>query len=366
MALTPYFHKNVAMEEQFHRFEAGISLNRIFAKGAVHFPKFTNFAKKNTGLQKDADRCKARSDGESQQTTEKSWIAKASNLSEQREQSTESLMAKSKTVAFVIFTVLSLQLAGFLDQGLREGVGLAHFCVAQGWVSQAAFIALNHFLIGVVATSLLWAFFAWNPWPFWILGIIFALEAATVAWMGKSFADFMMPLTEAVRYLWLFAVGAALYISVHDDEPHCAAKLSRWLRMALAISCAAHGVEALWAAPEFVRLVVIANERWLPFPPTENFAQQALLVIGSIDLIVALLLVSFPKPAILLYVGAWGVVTAASRIFLHPGAHGWFEACLRASLYGLPFLLWSMGEQTPTPSDRVKWGKRGVRTRNPA
>ncbi|MAT70283.1 MAG: hypothetical protein CMJ58_12260 [Planctomycetaceae bacterium] len=110
------------------------------------------------------------------------------------------------------------------------------------------------------------------------------------------------------------------------------------LRWALAVTFAAHGVEALQHNPVFVDLLLDFARRWLRFDMPEQSARWLLTAIGVMDVAVAVLCVTTRWRGVLLWMAAWGLVTALSRV----AANGWFwwhDVAVRAPHFAVPLAI---------------------------
>ncbi len=109
----------------------------------------------------------------------------------------------------------------------------------------------------------------------------------------------------------------------------------RLLMVAVGLTFAAHGFEALAAHPRFVDYLVVFTQEGLGLEVAQSQLELALVVIGIIDLAVAL-------PALLLrrwsgvyaYMAIWGTIAAASRV-VHGGMNGLPEMLIRSANGGV-------------------------------
>jgi len=121
----------------------------------------------------------------------------------------------------------------------------------------------------------------------------------------------------------------------------------RVLRVAAALTLAAHGVAALGAHPLFVDLV-LGSLRTLRAPrPSEATVVQVVALIGVLDLAVAAGLLLRRWSGLAAWAALWGLATALSRpIALGPDFA--FEATLRAMNACAPAALW-LAWRAPRP-----------------
>ena len=121
------------------------------------------------------------------------------------------------------------------------------------------------------------------------------------------------------------------------------------LRIAVAITFAAHGYEAWQRHPKFVDFNIVVAQRLLGWSVTQDTAEATLVVIGTIDLLAAALLLLGPRwRAVAFYMAFWGLVTATARV-VYAGAVGfsgaYHQTLLRACHVGVPLaigLYWTL------------------------
>ena len=117
------------------------------------------------------------------------------------------------------------------------------------------------------------------------------------------------------------------------------------MRVGVALTFAGHGLEALAPHPKFVDMIMLSGQRMLGVTITQTSAQHALIVIGIVDLSVAVLVMLYRWRWLAGYMAFWGFVTAAARLIVLPTASsvvpgvGVCEFSLRASHWALPLLL---------------------------
>jgi hypothetical protein len=150
---------------------------------------------------------------------------------------------------------------------------------------------------------------------------VYLLLEAVAGWnqRGYPFSEWAPP-AHAARFglpLALLLVSAA---ARSGRSPGFAAPAAGWiLRLALASVFVIHGLEALRLHPWFVDLILSSGVNLAGLRLHESTAGHALHMIGVVDLVVALLLLIRPVPAILVWAAFWGAVTAWARVT----AGGW-------------------------------------------
>ncbi len=155
----------------------------------------------------------------------------------------------------------------------------------------------------------------------------------------------------AVRFL----APVALWLCIPAADPQ--AFPARWnrraepiLRIAAAATFAVHGYKAIQGYGPFLDLILLSDLRWSAGAVSEQVATIGLQVVGWIDLLVAALIMTPWWPAAALYMTAWGLLTAASRMTAMGPWH-WPATLLRAANGGVPLILvacwWCRSRATP-------------------
>lgn len=159
------------------------------------------------------------------------------------------------------------------------------------------------------------------------------INAFLIAKTGGSGHANWTPAAHALRY----GTPLALVLLVMR-EPFGSAQITMLLRVVIAFVFITHGAEALLHYPRFIDLIIGSGENLLGWRITEEQAKSALTVIGIVDLIVAVLVLVRPHPALLWWLAAWGLITALSRMTsLGWGAYP--ELLNRASHFLVPMVL---------------------------
>jgi hypothetical protein len=215
------------------------------------------------------------------------------------------------SVDTALAVVLVLECVGALGVAVRSGHGFELVCTA---VALAA--ALVVALLGERRAAYVVA--GWFLW-----------EAAFETAVGTGPLSSLELVCHAARY------GVALAVA----QPRMAQSI---LRVATSLTFLGHGLEALALKPIF--LAYLQHTGGLVGLPLSYDAAAGLLrVIGSVDLVVAtLLLWRGPKPWLTGYMGTWGIVTALARI-VYAGPAGIVDALIRAGNGGAPLALWLEG-----------------------
>ncbi|MGI9456921.1 MAG: hypothetical protein ACR2NU_10185 [Aeoliella sp.] len=159
------------------------------------------------------------------------------------------------------------------------------------------------------------------------------------------------PLLESVAGLFPFAAQSArialplVLLFVERGQTISA----QWTaRIAIAAAFAAHGLEALQHFFKFTDMLIIATDRLIGVRMPELVANRLLTVIGTIDLLVAMLVISTRLRKVAWYMAMWGLITAAARIVVLDWERGGYEFATRAPHVALPLVLalwWSLAQR---------------------
>ena len=171
------------------------------------------------------------------------------------------------------------------------------------------------------------------------LGILLLVNFLSEAAMSTSLELLLKPFSHSARYLIPFALlllpksmSAAVWL----------------MRVAAAATFFGHGIQALARSPHFIELIQSSGEQLLRLSISPAVAGKMLLVIGTIDLALAIAIVLARWRFVSGYMSAWGVLTAVSRT-AHFGLTGIHETLMRAPNAGAPlalFLLWHLRHAT--------------------
>ena len=153
---------------------------------------------------------------------------------------------------------------------------------------------------------------------------------------GEVFAELALAevavrvITPIVLCVWIFKIRQS-----RDWQLTSATWL---LRIAIAITFAAHGYKAIQTYGPFVDLILLADQHVLKLGVEQSTAETVLAIIGWIDVLVALLLLTTRWRSVVAYTLVWGLMTACSRILVL-GFVGWPEMLIRTANFGAPLVL---------------------------
>ena len=162
------------------------------------------------------------------------------------------------------------------------------------------------------------------------------LLATATTWNGGAFlSDLAIP-AQAVRFVTPLAL--LLLERRHRATAPPWSTVVMLLRLSVAATFIAHGWKALQLSPPFLDYLFAASGRLLGWELPQELAETILLIVGSVDLLVACLLLVRRSSALAFYMAGWGILTAASRI-VHSGWDASYEALFRAANGGAPLAL---------------------------
>lgn len=105
------------------------------------------------------------------------------------------------------------------------------------------------------------------------------------------------------------------------------------LKVGVSITFIAHGIECLYKDPSFVDYLIYAFKGL-----NEEGANNILLIIGTLDILVGVISLILVNPWIYFYMAFWGFFTASYRV-LYEGNPGYFSMLMRTSHYLVPLFL---------------------------
>lgn len=112
------------------------------------------------------------------------------------------------------------------------------------------------------------------------------------------------------------------------------------MRLAIAAVFTGHGIKALYADPRFIDYLLVTFRR-IGMETQEPFAVTLLLLIGTVDILLAALIL-FRKPkrnhGVLIWIATWGAITALARV-TYGGTGNWHEVLIRSSHFLVPIAL---------------------------
>ena len=135
------------------------------------------------------------------------------------------------------------------------------------------------------------------------------------------------------------------------------------LRGTAAATFIGHGVEALYLHPQFVDYLLAAANNQLGWDASESTMSFILRLIGSIDILLAVLILVARWRAVAAYMACWAFITACSRV-VHSDWQALYEVCIRSANYCVPLavcLYWHMCRRAKSDQQNSNSEDRGAR-----
>lgn len=185
----------------------------------------------------------------------------------------------------------------------------------------------------------------------WISGWFVLYALGSVIDGGTHFSAWS-PLAHATRWVLPLAAHGLFALSDRGVEGRRLERdgtlLRWWLRLAVAVTFAVHGYEALAAHPRFVDYLLAADRKLWLGGMDQSTAEGLLVAIGAIDMLLAAALLWRPNASpVIGYMVAWGLITAGARV-VHMGLGSSDQTLIRAANFGVPLLLWLARTRLPT------------------
>ncbi|KLU04592.1 putative transmembrane protein [Rhodopirellula islandica] len=173
------------------------------------------------------------------------------------------------------------------------------------------------------------------------------LIAAAHMMRAAVFAELSFP-EHAVRYvapMTLAICGGVGAASCSSSKRTRFAVLM--LTVAAAFTFAAHGYKAYACYAPFTDLILLSDMQWTDIGFTQTTVENMLVVIGVVDILVAVALLVLRSRVAAFYMVVWGLVTAASRMTAL-GIEAWPETLIRIANGGVPlaiFIHWTLNRR---------------------
>ena len=209
------------------------------------------------------------------------------------------------------------------------------------------------FICLLLTVGLCFACLKWPrlSWLYMLPALWLLVNAQAIAMSGgKAFAELAV-LGHATRWGTLTALAILFFRNPKGD------RIANWvLRIACSLTFAVHGYEAFQLNPPFQDLLYITAEH-VGVGLSEWFCHVLLRIIGIMDLLLAVSVVTVHHRRLLFWMGCWGLITAASRP-IAMGLEAWPEFAMRLPNSVAPLLVLLLGSQAifsrslPTPSSK--------------
>jgi hypothetical protein len=226
---------------------------------------------------------------------------------------------------------LALQCAAAVGAILAVGTPLNTFLFLDLGVSDATARELDRGIACALVLAAISLPFAKGRALFYAVAAWFAIEAVLSGYNGGFFAASLAPFARAVRFLAPLALLAAM-----SGDDARAKKLLAW---GSAFVFAAHGIEALLLNPRFIDFLIVTVDRVTSYRMAQSFAEAQLVLIGLVDLLLAILVIKRPSKAVWGYMAFWGIATALMRSVYYGPEIGWHHTLVRVLNGGAPLVL---------------------------
>lgn len=249
---------------------------------------------------------------------------------------------EEKNIFLILKLTLLLQCLGLLWNYYQFGgpLGSALFLLAD-WPDHLAYGLEFYLLILNIIFSLILflpSFFLQKIIPLFISLFFFSYALSTYL-LDESTSSHLALFTQALRFLF------PLVLMTPNKFSFFSALL---LKIFLSLTFIIHGIECFQLHPVFTDYVISFAETFLSYHLQQNHAEDILIIIGSLDIILGSILITslqirnfFPfsyHQFILIYMGLWGFITALERV-IYSGFWGVGEFLVRTSHWGIPLVL---------------------------
>ncbi|MGE0143406.1 MAG: hypothetical protein AB7I19_10530 [Planctomycetota bacterium] len=241
------------------------------------------------------------------------------------------------TVAWIARGALALTLIGQPARVLFSGGKVFDALYTElRWCDEMTALGIDRAMLVAMAIG---ALVVLSPRP--RLGFVLGGLGLTVTMIATMIVELrwqsLVPIEQALRWsvpwillLWLDPRGRPI-----PDRTDAAVEC---LRVAVAATFVGHGIEALARNPHFVDLIYSFATATGGLRPDLAVAETLLRIIGGIDLVVALLVVTTRWVPVAAWMAFWGMATAFARV-IHAGPSAWPEVALRSVHFGVPLAL---------------------------
>ena len=226
---------------------------------------------------------------------------------------------------------LALQCTASMGAILAGGTSLNTFLFLELGVSDATVRELDRGIACALVLAALSLSFVKGRSLLYAVAAWFLLDALISGSNGGFFAASLAPFARAVR--WLTPIAMVALMSGDDAR---AKKLLTWGSAAV---FAAHGIEALLLNPRFIDFLIVSIDRATSYRITQSFAEAQLILIGLIDVLLAILVIKRPSKAVWGYMAFWGIATALMRSVYYGPEIGWHHTLVRVLNGGAPLVL---------------------------
>jgi hypothetical protein len=228
------------------------------------------------------------------------------------------------------FTLL-LQCAGVFFN-LMGGSAIETMLFMEAGMKQADAKSVEKFIAWVFLLSGIWMFIKPNKPLLLIISILTLLLAFIIKRQaGSPFTEWSIP-AHMIRILLPFGLLFFIRENKKLTLPYYI------LLVGLVITFFTHGLEALSLHPRFLDYLILSFENTFELRMKQVHAENMLRIIGSLDILAAILAIVFPKKPVFIWLAFWGLITAFARI-TELGIGMYPEVLIRAGHFLVPICL---------------------------
>jgi len=215
---------------------------------------------------------------------------------------------------------------------LLGGSAIESMLFMEAGMKQADAKSTEKFIAWVFLLTGIWTFVKPNKPVLVIISILTLLLAFIIKRQaGSPFTEWSIP-AHMIRIL--LPIGILFFIRENKKLilPYYI------LLVGLVITFLTHGLEALSLHPRFLDYLILSFENTFELRIRQIHAENMLRIIGSMDILVAILAIIFPKKPVFIWLAFWGFLTAFARI-TELGIGMYPEVLIRASHFLVPICL---------------------------
>ena len=258
------------------------------------------------------------------------------------------------TAAILLRLSLVLMAIGYyVALTTRAGSHFGSIALFKHGVAHDTILAWEFGMARVLVVLAILTWFRFGCWAALLMGLILLAESFAGVFAGG------FPFFEHTPWAWALRFGAPFGLAVllwkQTPQPRWAIQSGDWvLRLSIAAVFTIHGLEAFWQHPQFIDLI-IGSANTVGWEIAELTAVRALSVIAAVDLVVAALVLVWPRKPLLIWLAFWGFVTALSRPLAY-GFASYPEVLIRAPHILAPLAVMALRDfpQRPCPEPEVR------------
>ena len=241
-----------------------------------------------------------------------------------------------RALRWCLLVVVLVQCAGYLGQALLGETEIFEFLFLVADLSESTSEMLAGGGTMVVFGLAVGLFFVPSPIAALLIAGWFFFSAVADMRLGGAPFSHLAILSHSIRYLSPVALALLMHRGGDSADGGSETWLVWLLQLGVGATFLAHGWEALEVHPRFVDYLLLASRRLLGTPLAESSATTLLVVIGAVDVLVAILALAGLRHRYLLwYMAAWGAIAALARM-VHGGFWAFPSTFVRAANGGGP------------------------------